>query len=79
MKGQEWIDVNEQMPTGEDGIYQLIYGEDEDGDKDMYIAYLGGDKKWYYRSTEFQNVTHWMRLPNVPKWSTSLRQFSTSK
>jgi hypothetical protein len=77
---QPWISVSEQLPSGEDGIYQLIYGEDEDGDKDMYIAYLAGDRKtWYYRSTEFSNVTHWMPLPEIPKQLHSLKQFSASK
>lgn len=65
----EWIKIEDRLPTYEEhGAFQLIWGEDEDGDREVYKAYLGDDNEtWYWRNMEFSNVTHWMPLPEPPK------------
>jgi hypothetical protein len=62
----DWIHVNDKLPTNKEGEFYLIYGEDEDGDREVYKAYLGSDNYWYWRDIEFSNVTHWMPLPAPP-------------
>jgi hypothetical protein len=63
----EWIECSTRLPIDEEGDYFLIWGEDEDGDREIYKAYLGHDTCWYWRDMEFSNVTHWMPLPEPPK------------
>lgn len=63
----DWISISQRLPNRSDGEYVLIWGEDEDGDREVYKAYLGSDDFFYWRGMEFNNVTHWMPLPEPPK------------
>lgn len=64
----KWIRVEDRLPTNNDPIFQLIWGEDEDGDIEVYKAYYSEQSTcWFWRDMEFSNVTHWMPLPEPPK------------
>lgn len=64
----KWIRVEDRLPTNNDPLFQLIWGEDEDGDREIYKAYYSEQSNgWFWRDMEFSNVTHWRALPEPPK------------
>lgn len=69
---QEWISVDERLPT-EQKEYLAYYGFDNgDGDLGMMftgvLTYFAYDKKPHFQHEDLRlRVTHWMPLPEPPK------------
>ena len=58
----KWIPVTERLPEkGEDVlVYTLTH--------DVRKAHCYGDRQWFAHDGIWRVVTHWMPLPEAPKW-----------
>lgn len=63
----EWISVKDKLP--EDSGEYLVYLKGEYGDKIVKARFLNKTSKWKAAESYaiFENVSHWMSLPEPPK------------
>ena len=66
-----WIDVKEMIPS-EEGKYLCILNVDSfrramDNDPFYYLAYWHPEEKYFEHGCLFQEVTHWMPIPEMPQ------------
>ena len=78
MTVQKWIPVTERLPKGADGksICETViaYLDHKKASPQVCVGWVNG-KRWYlivgnddfYTSWKFEDVTHWMPLPDAPK------------
>lgn len=64
----EWVPVTERLPQGPDIVYLVCVKNKnkENGIPLIDIAVFDSDGIWQ-KSTVWEDVTHWMPLPNPPK------------
>ena len=61
---QQWIPVTERLP--ENGKKVLVYCKENKNDYEIG-AYSDTYRGFFVRQTCYENITHWMHLPQPPK------------
>ena len=61
---QEWISVKDRLP--ENGKKVLVYCKENKNDYEIG-AYSDTYRGFFVRQTCYENITHWMPLPQTPK------------